>query len=178
MWTCRRCLGVVVLWAMAVAWGFPGPRPAVAAEIPLSDQAFGPAIAGVYVVARTPEAGPSRLFTLSADGIVSSIQSIQLSGGEAVTPLPFSNQQGVWRRTDDRTLEATVLNLAYARDTGAFAGLARALYVLTFSEDLQQVHGTSTGAIYPVGVDPLHPGGAEPLAEFTDRFTAERVPTP
>ena len=175
---CIRRVAVMVLLVLVVAWGLPGLRPTVAAEVPLSDQAFGPAIAGVYVVSRPPEAGPSRLLTLSADGIVSSMQSIQFSGGTAVTPLPFSNQQGVWRRTDERTLEATVLDLAYERDTGAFAGFARAIYVLTFREDLQQVHGTSTGTIYPVGVDPLHPGDAAPIAEFTDRFTAERVPTP
>jgi hypothetical protein len=47
---------------------------------------------------------PSRLLTLSADGILSSIQSIQFSGGAG--SLGFSNQQGVWRRTDDETVSA------------------------------------------------------------------------
>jgi hypothetical protein len=94
----------------------------------LTDQAFGPAVARIYVVSRTPERGPARILILSADGIVSSIQSTQFSGG--ATGTPFSNQQGVWRRTDDRTIEATVIDITYDRDTGTFAGFARAIYAL------------------------------------------------
>ena len=51
---CIRRVAVVVLLVLVVAWGLPGLRPTVAAEVPLSDQAFGPAIAGVYVVSRPP----------------------------------------------------------------------------------------------------------------------------
>ena len=35
-----------------------------------------------------------------------------------------------------------------------------------------------TGKIYPVGVDPLNPGSAAPIAEFTDAFEAQRVSVP
>ena len=60
----------------------------------------------------------------------------------------------------------------------AFTGITLALYQLTFLEKRQQVQGTVTGKIYPVGVDPLNPGSAAPIAEFTDAFEAQRVSVP
>jgi hypothetical protein len=167
----------VVVLTMAAAWALAALLPQAEAQVSLSDLlGFGREIAGVYVVSRPPEEGPSRLLTLSADGVLSSIQSTQFSGG--VGGVGFSNQQGVWRRTGEETVNAQVLNIVYDRDTGAFTGITVATYQLTFLAERQQVQGTATGKIYPVGVDPLHPGSAVPIAEFTDTFEAERVRVP
>ena len=167
----------VVVLTMAAAWALAALLPQAEAQVSLSDLlGFGREIAGVYVVSRPPEEGPSRLLTLSADGVLSSIQSTQFSGG--VGGVGFSNQQGVWRRTGEETVNAQVLNIVYDRDTGAFTGITVATYQLTFLAERQRVQGTATGKIYPVGVDPLHPGSAVPIAEFTDTFEAERVRVP
>jgi hypothetical protein len=67
---------------LAAAWALAPLGPRAEAQVSTSDLLdFGRKIAGVYVVSRPPEAGPSRLLTLSADGILSSIQSTQFSGG-------------------------------------------------------------------------------------------------
>jgi len=163
-----------VVLTMAAAWTLALLLPPAEAQVSTSDLVgFGRKIAGVYVVSRPPEAGPSRLLTLSADGVLSSIQSTQFSGGTG--GVGFSNQQGVWRRTGKETVEATVLNIDYDNATRAFTGMAVATYQLTFLEERQRVQGTVTGKVYPVGVDPLHPGSANPIAEFTDSFEAQRV---
>jgi hypothetical protein len=162
---------------MAAGWALALLAPQAAAQVSLSDLlGFGREIAGVYVVSRAPEESSSRLLTLSADGVLSSIQSIQFSGG--ASGAGFSNQQGVWRRTGEETIEAQVLNISFDPATGAFAGFAVATYQLTFLAERQRVQGTVTGKVYPVGVDPLHPGNAPPIAEFSDTFEAERVRVP
>ena len=84
----------------------------------------------------------------------------------------------MWRRTGDETVSAQVLNIAYDIATGAFAGMAVATYTLTFLEERHRVQGTVTGKIYPVGVDPLHPGSVDPIVEFEDTFEATRVRVP
>jgi hypothetical protein len=53
-----------------------------------------------------------------------------------------------------------------------------ATYTLTFLEERQRVQGTVSGKVYPVGVDPLHPGSVAPIAEFEDTFEATRVRVP
>jgi len=166
--------GRVVVLTLAAAWALAPLGPRAEAQVSTRDLLdFGRKIAGVYVVSRPPEAGPSRLLTLSADGILSSMQSVQFSGG--ASGLGFSNQQGVWRRTGKETIDGQVLDIGYDIATGAFMGMTLATYQLTFLEQRQRVQGTVTGKVYPVGVDPLHPGSANPIAEFTDAFEAQRV---
>jgi hypothetical protein len=167
----------VMVLTLVAAWALAPLGPHAEAQVSTRDLlGFGRKIAGVYVVSRPPEAGPSRLLTLSADGVLSSIQSTQFSGGAGGGG--FSNQQGVWRRTGDETVSAQVLNIAYDIATGAFAGMAVATYTLTFLEERQRVQGTVSGKIYPVGVDPLNPGSVDPIVEFEDTFEATRVRVP
>jgi hypothetical protein len=167
----------VVVLTLAAAWAFAPLVPHAEAQVSSSDLlTFGRSIAGVYVVSRPVEEGPSRLLTLSADGVLSSIQSTQFSGGAG--GLGFSNQQGVWQRTGDETVSAQVLDIVYDIATGAFTGVTVATYELTFLEERQRVQGTVTGKIYAVGVDPLRPGDATPIAEFSDTFEAKRVRVP
>ncbi|MGR8935858.1 MAG: hypothetical protein ACU837_15970 [Gammaproteobacteria bacterium] len=138
---------------------------------------FGRLIAGTYVVSRLPgdppERGPSRILTIFADGNLNSIQSIQFAGG--VSRLAFSDQQGTWKRTGNRQLNATVLNLNYVNSTGEYSGIAIATYYLHISKDFRSIDGETVGKIYAPGVDPLNPGDAVPLDTFTDKFTAKRV---
>ena len=54
-------------------------------------------------------------------------------------------------------------------------GTTGAHYVLEFDKSFQTVEGTVEGKVFAPGVDPLHPGEAAPIAQFTDEFTAQRV---
>ena len=136
-------------------------------------KAFGSRIAGTYIVAREPDAGNSRILTIFADGNLSSIQSIQFSGGAGGGG--FSNQQGAWKRVGPREIRATALDLSYDFETGDFLGMAVASYDLQFDKTFQTVTGTVEGNIYSPGIDPLNPGDAEPIDEFSDAFEAQRV---
>lgn len=136
-------------------------------------KAFGNRIAGTYIVARELDAGPSRILTIFADGNLSSIQSIQFNGGAAGGG--FSNQQGVWKRVGTREIRATILDLSYDFQTGDFLGMAVASYDLQFDKTFQTVTGTAEGKIFSPGIDPLNPGDAEPIDEFSDTFEAQRV---
>ncbi|MBI5795231.1 MAG: hypothetical protein HZA47_02810 [Planctomycetes bacterium] len=136
-------------------------------------KAFGSRIVGTYIVAREPDAGTSRILTIFADGNLSSIQSIQFNGGAAGGG--FSNQQGVWKRVGPREIRATVLDLSYDFQTGDFLGMTAASYDLQFDKTFQAVTGTVAGNIFSPGIDPLNPGDAEPIDEFSDTFEAQRV---
>ena len=104
---------------------------------------------------------------------MSSIQSIQFNGGAAGGE--FSNQQGVWKRVGTREIRTTVLDLSYDFETGDFLGMTAASYDLQFDKTFQTVTGTVEGNIYSPGIDPLNPGDAEPIGEFSDTFEAQRV---
>jgi hypothetical protein len=156
-----------------VAFLIPGVLRASEAD---NDSEFAEKVAGTYLVARDPSDGPSRILTIHADGNLSSIQSTQFS--EGVGPegsVGFSNQHGAWEKANNQQIEATVLDFEYDLSDGTFLGTTGARYVLEFHQDFQVVEGTVEGKIFAPGVDPLHPGDAAPIAQFTDEFTAQRV---
>lgn len=136
-------------------------------------KSFGVRIAGTYIVARETDAGISRILTIFADGNLSSIQSIQFNAGAGGGW--FSNQQGAWKRAGPREIRATVFDLSYGSQTGDFLGIAVAGYDLQFDKTFQTVTGTVEGNIYSPGIDPLNPGDAEPIDEFSDTFEAQRI---
>jgi hypothetical protein len=136
-------------------------------------KAFGNRIAGTYLVVREPDAGISRILTIFADGNLSSIQSIQFNGGAGGGG--FSNQQGVWERVGTREIRSTILDLSYDFETGDFLGMTVASYSLQFDKTFQTVTGTVEGNIFSPGIDPMNPGDAEPIDEFSDTFEAQRV---
>ena len=50
-----------------------------------------------------------------------------------------------------------------------------ATYNLQFDKTFQTVTGSVEGKIFSPGIDPLNPGDAEPINEFSDTFEAQRV---
>ena len=65
--------------------------------------------------------------------------------------------------------------MSYDFETGDFLGMTAASYSLQFDKMFQTVTGTVEGKIYSPGIDPLNPGDAEPIDEFSDTFEAQRV---
>jgi hypothetical protein len=129
---------------------------------------FGKLVAGTYVVSLEPADGISRILTISADGNLSSIQSTQFATGAG--GLSFSNQQGAYKHTGPREITATVVDIDTDPVTNEFRGIAIAIYVLKFDPSFNSVKGTVDGKTFAAGVNPLNPGGATPLATFTDAF--------
>jgi hypothetical protein len=162
----RMMIGILAAVLLFSLWLPSG----VAADTDHGD--FGKHIAGVYVVSLTPEQGISRILTISADGNLSSIQSVQFRG---VAGLAFSNQQGVYKRTGPREITAQVVDIDTDPATQEFLGVAIATYILTFDESLRSVHGQVDGQVFAPGVNPLHPDGATPLQTFTDTFDLQRI---
>jgi hypothetical protein len=141
-----------------------------------NDSAFAEKVAGTHLVTRDPAEGPSRILTIHADGNLSSIQSIQFSEGAGPEGFAgFSDQQGAWEKVGNQQIEATVLDFVYDLSDGTFLGTTGSHYVLEFSKDFQIIKGRGEGKVFAPGVDPLHPGEAAPIAQFTDEFTAQRV---
>jgi hypothetical protein len=68
-----------------------------------------------------------------------------------------------------------VLDFIHDLSGGTFLGTTGAHYVLEFGKGFQTVEGTVEGKIFAPGVDPLQPGEAAPIAQFTDEFTAQRI---
>jgi hypothetical protein len=128
-------------------------------------------IAGIYIVARSPDVGPSRILKINSDGTLTSIQSTQLGRGAADTT--FSNQMGVWTPINPQTIHATVFDFVY--DVEAFFGTTIASYTLEFSEDFQMVTGVVEGRVFAPGVNPLEPSSEAPVLTFTDNFVAQRA---
>jgi hypothetical protein len=128
-------------------------------------------IAGIYIVARSPDEGPSRILKINSDGTLTSIQSTQL--GLGVGDTTFSNQMGVWIPVGPQTIHASVFDFVY--DVEVFFGTTIASYTLEFSADFQKVTGVVKGSIFAPGVNPLKPHGEAPLLTFTDNFVAKRA---
>jgi hypothetical protein len=171
----HRWSSVILALALLAAVAFLIPGVLRASETD-EDNEFAAKVAGTYLVARDPADGPSRILTIYADGNLSSIQSIQFSEGAGPEGnAGFSDQQGAWKKGGNQQIQATVLDLEYDLSDGTFLGTARAHYVLEFDEDFQTVEGTVEGEVFEPGVDPLHPGEAAPIAQFTDEFTAQRI---
>jgi hypothetical protein len=140
------------------------------------DSKFAEKVAGTYLVTRDPANGPSRILTIHADGSLSSIQSIQFSEGVSLEGgAEFSDQQGFWEKAGNQQVQATTLDFEYDLSDGTFLGTAGAHYVLEFHQNFQIVEGRVEGKVFAPGVDPLDPGDATPIAQFTDEFTAQRV---
>ncbi len=136
-------------------------------------KSFAMRIAGTYLAIREPDAGPSRILTIHADGNLSSIQSIQFGGGAAGGG--FSDQQGMWKRLGRLSVQATVLDFSFQPGSGEFLGTAAATYNLQFDGKFQKVTGAVAGKVFAPGVNPLNPGNAAPIAEFTDAFQAQKI---
>jgi hypothetical protein len=79
------------------------------------------------------------------------------------------------RKPATQQIEGTYLDFINGLSDGTFLGTARAHYVLEFHQNFQIVEGRVEGKVFAPGVDPLHPGDATPIAQFTDEFTAQRV---
>ncbi|WAK03807.1 hypothetical protein [Methylobacter sp. YRD-M1] len=140
-------------------------------------KSFGARIAGTYLVIRQPTLGPTRILNLFADGNLTSIQSIQFGDEVLQDPnsIAFSNQHGTWKPIGNNKLEARVIDLQYDHSTGKFIGTANADYSLQFDNTLQTITGTVQGQSFAPGVDPMIPGSAQPIVEFSDNFQAKRV---
>jgi hypothetical protein len=156
-----------------VAFLMPGVlRPSEADN----DSEFAEKVAGTYLVTRDPADGPSRILTVHADGHLSTIQSIQFSEGAGPEGnAGFSDQQGAWEKAGNQQIQATVPDFVYDLSDDTFLGTNRAHYVLEFDKSFRSVEGTVEGKVFAPGVDPLHPGEAAPIAQFTDELTAQQV---
>jgi hypothetical protein len=140
-----------------------------------NDSEFAEKVAGTYLVTRDPADGPSWILTIHADGNLSSILSVQFSEAAGGDNAGFSDQQGAWEKAGDQQIDATVLDFVYDLSDGTFLGTASAHYVLEFGKDFQIIEGRGEGKVFAPGVDPLHPGEAAPIGQFTHEFTAQRV---
>jgi hypothetical protein len=128
-----------------------------------NDYDIGKLIAGTYLLTEDDDGG-SRIATITAYGSWLGIHSYQLDN-------KFSNQQGVWKKTEKRKITVRTLNFSSLKDG---AGSSLFSFTLNFNKTYQQVTGEHSGKVFPPGVDPLDPL-AIPIKTFSNTFTGKRL---
>ena len=130
---------------------------------------LGDKVAGTYLA--VTENGAT-ILQISRDGNLSSILSIQFTGG--VIRESFSNTLGSWKKTGTREITATTVDLNFQSVPGqngpVFIGVAATTNIMKFDQKFQTGTMTCQGSIFPPGVDPfkLKPGDKPiPGSEFT-----------
>jgi hypothetical protein len=172
-----KMVGAFTLFASLVWLGtaLAGSGPATAET---GGEDFGKRIAGTYVITAVQADIPQPytfLLTLFADGNVSSVQALQFGLGIADFA-PFSDQQGVWKKTGKHEITAKIVDLTYNRSDGAPLFNCVATIVMQFDADFQQISGTQNGMCFePTTVNLLDPGDAKPLREFRVTFKGQRM---
>ena len=115
---------------------------------------LGDKVAGTYLA--VTENGAT-ILQISRDGNLSSILSIQFTGGGVIDE-SFSNTLGSWKKTGTREITATTVDLNF--QSGEFIGVAATTNIMKFDQKFQTGTMTCQGSIFPPGVDPfkLKPG--------------------
>ena len=135
---------------------------------------FAQQIAGVYLIRHLTDEGTTnsfRLISLTAEGNWASTHSGQ---HDMFGPARFSDQHGVWARSDWREITAEVVDFNLDAATGAHTDIVRVRYVVQFSKDFQSITGTQRGRVFPLDQDPFDPE-AVPVMQFDSIFSGRRV---
>ena len=113
---------------------------------------LGDKVAGTYLA--VTENGAT-ILQISRDGNLSSILSIQFTGG--VIRESFSNTLGSWKKTGTREITATTVDLNFQSESGliVFIGVAATTNIMKFDQKFQTGTMTCQGSIFPPGVDPF-----------------------
>jgi len=124
---------------------------------------LGDKVAGTYLA--VTENGAT-ILQISRDGNLSSILSIQFTGGGVIGE-SFSNTLGSWKKTGRREITATTVDLNFQSVPG-FIGVAANTNIMKFDQKFQTGTMTCQGSIFPPGVDPFKLGAMPtPNSEFT-----------
>lgn len=124
---------------------------------------LGDKVAGTYLA--VTENGAT-ILQISRDGNLSSILSIQFTGGGVIGE-SFSNTLGSWKKTGTREITATTVDLNFQSGPG-FIGVAATTNIMKFDQKFQTGTMTCQGRIFPPGVDPFQPKAkAITNSEFT-----------
>ena len=124
---------------------------------------LGDKVAGTYLAVT---ANGATILQISGDGNLTSILSIQFTGGGVIGE-SFSNTLGSWKKTGTREITATTLDLNF-QSGPVFIGVAATTNIMNFDQKFQTGTMTCQGRIFPPGVDPFQ-SGAKPIpnSEFT-----------
>jgi hypothetical protein len=122
-------------------------------------------IAGTYLVVEA--SGAQSLWTFSKDGTIQSASSAQGA-------FNFSQAQGAWKQTGERTVHATFLDFNYDTNTPPLS-VARVDTIATFSGKCTRVEGSFELRFFTTGIeDPLDPS-SDTGSPITDTFTGRKV---
>ena len=105
---------------------------------------LGDKVAGTYLA--VTENGAT-ILQISRDGNLSSILSIQFTGG--VIGESFSNTLGSWKKTGTREITATTVDLNFQSIPG-FIGVAATTNIMKFDQKFQTGTMTCQGRIFPL----------------------------
>ena len=126
-------------------------------------------VAGTYLL--TQSDGFLQILTITASGTAFSQNSGQM------TPPPFGDQQGAWKRFGDRQVIIKTLDFTFDSDTGVFTGFGRSSFTVEFQPGFNEITGEVLVEIFGPDQNPLDPD-ATPINTFgPNTFTGQRVTT-
>lgn len=161
------CLALMVFTALSVA--------SVNADDGYGSLGFGKKIAGLYFLAQ--DSGSFRTLTITADGRMLGVDSSQ-EGSVLVIAIPFSDQQGVWKKVDNRHVQAKMVDFLFSNQVEdapfASGGTTIATYDIFFDDDYNAIDGSISLVFYPPHVNPFDTD-VEPTDPIVITFTGERV---
>jgi hypothetical protein len=124
-------------------------------------------VAGTYLLNQSD--GFHQILTITASG-----EALSQNSGQMIPP-PFGDQQGTWKRIDDRQVIIKTLDFIFAPDTGVFTGFGRSSFTVEFQPGFNEINGEVLVEIFGPDQNPLDPD-ATPINTFgPNTFTGQRI---
>jgi hypothetical protein len=124
-------------------------------------------VAGTYLLNQSD--GFLQILTITASGTAFSQNSGQM------TPPPFGDQQGAWKRIGNRQVIIKTLDFTFDSDTGVFTGFGRSSFTVEFQPGFNEITGEVLVEIFGPDQNPLDPD-ATPINTFgPNTFTGQRI---
>lgn len=116
---------------------------------------------------------------IGKDGSYTTVFGIQ---NTTLAGIVFTNDVGTWKRTGKNELTAKTFSISALPPTesspGEVVGNCIADHVITFSNNFQEISLTVSGRCYAPDVNPVDPGDAPFVSEFSGSFQGKRLNIP
>jgi|GEM_PF-3757150 len=154
---------------------FADTRIQQAVDSDLSVEAFGPRVAGSYLLYVSHVGFPTipALVNLTRDGGFISSDASDFGAANTTLNTPV---YGAWKKKGTRKIAARTLYIAFNKD-GVPVALTRSTGDFTFTKDFKSGSGQLLIEQFNIDQDPLDPT-QQPFATLTATFTAKRITVP
>jgi hypothetical protein len=116
---------------------------------------------------------------IGKDGSYTTVFGIQ---NTTLAGIVFTNDVGRWKKSGKNEITAKTFSISASPPTGSstgeVVGNCIADHVITFSHNFEEISLTVSGKCYAPDVNPVDPGDASVVAEFSGSFQGKRLTMP